>query len=112
MNSIAGRIRHGAQHARMCLGVVVTLVSAVGCAPSPDRAQYTVEQYRHDARLRKEQVRRCANDPGSLGKTAECINALRAESLEGIGSFKDLPPMKLPPPRIDTKAAPGDGNPR
>ncbi len=91
------RFRPGAQTSRLCLGLVVTAISAVGCAPVPDRARHTVEEYRQSRELRKYQLYRCDNDPGSLGKTADCINARDAERIEGIGSLRELPPLKLPP---------------
>jgi len=40
-----------------------------------------------DDALRKEQVALCANDPGSIGKTPDCINAGTAEARAGMGSF-------------------------
>ena len=49
--------RPGAQCVRKCLGLVVTLTSAAGCAPAPDRATHTVEEYRQDATLRGARVR-------------------------------------------------------
>ena len=72
-------------------------MSAAGCAPAPDRARYTVEAYAHDAELRRLTLERCANDPGTLGKSADCVNAREAERRVGVGSLRDLPPLRLPP---------------
>jgi hypothetical protein len=80
----------------MCLGLVVTVLSAAGCAPAPDRARHTVEDYRNDGRLRQKVVADCTNDPGTLGHSADCINALEAQRIAGVGSLRDLPPLKLP----------------
>jgi hypothetical protein len=87
------RIRHGARGARLCLGIVVTISSAA-CAPSPEPHQ-TVEYYRANREARETKVAECANDPGALGKTPDCINAKQAAQVEGIGSLRDLPPMGL-----------------
>lgn len=40
-------------------------------------------------------VGRCENDPGTLGKTPACVNAMAAAAQVGIGSLRDLPPMGL-----------------
>ena len=90
------RFRPGVQHVRMCLGLVVTLTSAVGCAPAPDRASYTVDEYRHDAKLRELTFARCSKDPVSRDTSPDCINAREAERLEGVGSMRTLPPLELP----------------
>lgn len=89
--------RPGARFVRFSLEIVVTAFSAAGCAPAPDRAQHTVEEYRMDRQLRSEELTRCLNDPGTLGKSADCINATAAERAAGVGSLRDLPPLALPP---------------
>ncbi len=89
--------RPGARSVRFCLGIVVTAMSAAGCAPAPDRARHTVEDYRNDAELRREVLARCANDPGTLKDSADCVNAREAERRVGVGSLRDLPPLRLPP---------------
>jgi len=90
------KFRPGARSVRLCLEIVVTLSAVTACAPAPKRAQYTVDYYRSHAVLRREVLERCANDPGDEGRTPDCINARTAESIEGIGSLKSLPPMRLP----------------
>jgi hypothetical protein len=72
-------------------------MSIVGCTPAPDRARHSVEDYRKSPELRHVESARCANDPGSLKDTPDCINAREAERIEGIGSLKNLPPLQLPP---------------
>ena len=91
------RIRPGARLVRIGLGIAVTVISAAGCAPAPDRAHHTVEEYFRSPELRREELARCANDPGTLDHTADCVNASQAERQAGIGSLRDLPPLKLPP---------------
>jgi hypothetical protein len=98
------KFRPGVQHVRVCLGLVVTFASAVGCAPAPDRASHTVDEYRSDAKLREAEFRRCAQDPTSRG-SPDCINVREAERLEGVGSLRTLAPLELPtPPQTDSAA--------
>jgi hypothetical protein len=80
----------------MCLGLAVTALSAAGCAPAPDRASHTVEDYKQDAQLRREEFARCTADPGSLRSSADCVNVLEAERSVGVGSLRELPPLRLP----------------
>jgi hypothetical protein len=93
------RFRPGAQVWRFRLGLVVTILSTVSCAPAPDRAAHTVEEYGQDGQLRATEMRRCANDPGTLGTSPDCINAREAERRAGVGSLRTLPPLKLPEKR-------------
>lgn len=88
------RIRRGAPGVRWCLGIVVT-ISAAACAPPPEPTHQTVEYYRANRQAREAKVAECANDPGALGKTPDCINAKRAMQIEDIGNLRDLPPMGL-----------------
>jgi hypothetical protein len=90
------RVRPGARSVRLCLGFAVTALSAAGCAPAPERASHTVEDYQQDAQLRREEFARCTSDPGSLKSSADCVNAREAERRVGVGSLRDLPPVRLP----------------
>jgi hypothetical protein len=90
------RFRPGARSVRMSLGIVVTAMSAAGCAPAPDRARHTVEEYRQNEELRRQEFGVCANDPGSQESAPDCINARAAERAAGIGSLRELPPLQLP----------------
>src|SRR5258707_4381336 len=92
------KFRPGVQTVRVCLGLVVTLTSAVGCAPAPDRANHTVDEYLHDAKMREQTFAHCAKDPASRDVLPDCINAREAERLEGVGSLRTLPPLELPNP--------------
>lgn len=89
--------RPGARLVRIGLGIAVTVLSAAGCAPAPNQAHYTVNDYLKDPVLRRTVLTRCANDPGAFGHTADCVNARKAEGIADIGSLRDLPPLKLPP---------------
>lgn len=88
--------RPGAQLQRIRLGLVVTALSAASCAPAPDRARHSVEDYATDPALRHETLARCANDPGTLGKTPDCVNVNEAERRVGIGSLRELTPLNTP----------------
>lgn len=60
-------------------------------------ARYTLEEYRTNAQLRRAQVERCRQDPGSLKKTPDCINAQQAAALEDRLRLRDAPPAGLDP---------------
>ena len=89
------QFRPGAQW-RISLGIVVTFLSAAGCAPAPDHARHTVEYYRASPKERQAMVRDCKDNPGDLKRDPDCVNALEAERIEGIGSLRDLEPLQLP----------------
>lgn len=84
---------------RTILSSVLPLASSVlmlaACTPQPQAAHYTLPQYRADAALREQQLAACANDPGTLAKTPDCINAREAKRLEETHSLRDLPPLDL-----------------
>jgi hypothetical protein len=75
-------------------GIALVAVAGAACAPQPEQARHTVQAYRADDGLRKAQMDRCKNDPGTLGRTPDCVNAREAARIEDIGSFRDLPPLK------------------
>lgn len=89
-------IRPGARVRRTRLGIVVTTWTVVACAPVPDRARHDVSYYRQHAEERRLQLAACSNDPGSLGRHPDCVNAREAGRLEGVGTLHELPPMGLP----------------
>ena len=78
----------------LTLGLALSLV-IVGCTKDPIDTAQTVDYYRSHGKERQALLVTCANDPGRLGNKPACINAQQAELREGIGSFKDLPPMGL-----------------
>jgi len=87
--------------------VAAVLVLAVP-ACSPDRARYTVDEYRADATLRRSQMERCKDDPGSLAKTPDCINARQAAALEDRVRVRDLPPVGLSAKPASSKESDAD----
>jgi len=74
-------------------------VFCAACTQDANVARHTVEAYRADAELRREVFAACANDPGTRGENADCVNAIEAERLESRGSLRDLPPVGLDPDR-------------
>lgn len=73
---------------------VLAVFTALGaCAPSP--SEYTVDYYQAHPAEREAKLAQCANDPGALRDDALCVNAREAGVMEGIGSFRDLPPIGL-----------------
>ena len=79
--------------------IVAVLATAGGaaCTREVNVARYTVAEYRANAPLRWEILTKCVNDPGTLGKSADCINAREAELLEARGSLRDKPSLGLRP---------------
>ncbi len=80
---------------RVIIKGVATVLALAVTACSPDHARYTVDEYRADATLRHSQMERCKDDPGSLAKTPDCINARQAAALEDRVRVRDLPPVGL-----------------
>jgi hypothetical protein len=70
--------------------LAVTLTTALNaCTPPTEKSRHTVEEYLADDALRKGQFSRCANDPGSIGETPDCVNAREAERRANLGSFRN-----------------------
>ena len=74
---------------------VVFILGAAGCTREADVVHHTVEDYRANKTLWHEMFKKCTNDPGTLGKTPDCINAQEAERLESYGSLRDSGPVGL-----------------
>lgn len=79
------------------IALVLAIAITSGCSQAPTPARHTVSDYRADKSLRREQVRQCVNDPGTLGKTPDCVNALEAERLASHGSLRNSGPIGLDP---------------
>src|SRR6185369_662105 len=72
----------------------------VSCSKAPEPAR-TVTYYREHADERKAMVELCADDPGTRAQDPDCVNAQQATAIEDIGSFRDLEPLGLLPPKKD-----------
>jgi hypothetical protein len=86
----------------------LTCVVTTSCSRGPEDTPQTVDYYRTHPKDRQALLALCANDPGRLGSKPACINAQQAESVEGIGSMRSLPPMGL---SQGGTIAPGGGAP-
>ncbi|MEQ1582281.1 MAG: EexN family lipoprotein [Steroidobacteraceae bacterium] len=85
----------------------MVMASIAACSPATPESGRTVQDYVADASLRNATVQRCANDPGRLKDTPDCLNAQAAARIEGVGSLRNLPLLPLPPPvREATPASP------
>ena len=89
---------------------IAVMVVTCACSPAPEVARHTVDEYRADEAMRDAMLARCANDPGTLGETPDCLNAKQAERLESHRSLRDIPPsLPLPDPASGrTEVAPGE----
>ena len=74
----------------------IALLALAACSREPPTATHTVAEYRANADLRRDTFARCANDPGTLGRTPDCVNAREATRLEETRSVRALPPIELP----------------
>ena len=83
---------------RFVIGVLSAFCAAA-CTQDASVARHTVDEYRADAELRRGVFAACANDPGTRGESADCVNAIEAERLESRGSLRDVPPVGLDPSR-------------
>lgn len=97
------RFRPGAAVARSGLWAVVAILTLAGCAPAPK--PHSVAAFRANSTLRAQTLARCANNPGELRNTPDCVNATEAERLEGLGNLRTLRPLAVPP----ASNAPGRG---
>jgi hypothetical protein len=87
---------------------VILAIAVVGglaaCAPEPEKARYTVDEYLDNPDAMNAKLKECANNPGDLGSDPDCVNVRAAVERQGIGSLRDLPPMGLAPPEKDQGA--------
>jgi hypothetical protein len=84
------------QRASVAVAVLIGLGVMPGCSRSPEAPARTVEYYRAHGEEREAMLAKCGNDPGTLGRAPNCVNAREAARREGIGSLRDLPPLDLP----------------
>ena len=76
---------------------MLAVLALAACSRGPGGGgTLTVDYYRAHAAERAATLSTCANDPGDLRDSPNCVNAREAERAEGVGSLKSLPPMGLP----------------
>lgn len=91
------------EHRGMITVALWAVVTMAGCARSP-HATRSVPYLRAHPHALEVLTRWCTADPGHLAEAPACVNAREATLLNGIGSFRKLPPMAFPavpgnPPR-------------
>ena len=76
--------------------VVLAVLALAACSRTPGGGgTLTVDYYRAHAANRAATLSTCANDPGDLRDSPNCVNAREAARVEDVGSLKSLPPMGL-----------------
>jgi hypothetical protein len=94
-------MRSLASHRLHVIGIAaLVLAIQAGCSSEtqPPKATYTVEEYLAKPDVMKAKLRECTNNPGELQDHPDCINVKAAAKQDGIGSYKDLKPLKFPLP--------------
>ncbi|MDB6103299.1 MAG: conserved plasmid protein [Gammaproteobacteria bacterium] len=91
------------------VGVWLVLTAVAGCTRSPEATAPTVTYLREHDDERRELLKRCVDDPGTLGNTPACVNAKQATIIVDVGSYRTLPKMGLPgAPTPNAPPAPAD----
>ncbi|WP_229636044.1 EexN family lipoprotein [Vibrio parahaemolyticus] len=72
--------------------LAVVAFSLTGCFESEKTTGpvQTVEWFKSHNDERKETLKTCANNPGELSETPNCVNALEAENQLSSGSLKNV----------------------
>jgi hypothetical protein len=83
--------------------VAIFCLSACSQEPQPPKATYTVDDYLANPQIREAKLAECANNPGELAQTPDCVNVKAATKRHGIGSLDDLPPIKFSTPDSASK---------
>jgi hypothetical protein len=77
--------------------IVLAVLALAACNRTPGGGgTLTVDYYRAHATERAATLSTCANDPGNLRDSPNCVNAREAARVEGVGSLRSLPPIGLP----------------
>ena len=72
------------------IGIAIAFIAtASGCSREPQRpkATHTVDQYLAKPDLLEQKLRECANNPGELRDTPDCINVNAASARRGMDSM-------------------------
>ena len=70
------------------VAVTVSLAALLtGCIDNTPTAK-TVDWYKANTAERQAMMRKCSQNPGELGESADCKNAIAAESALSVGTLK------------------------
>ena len=97
-------------HRVLTVSLLLTCGVLGSCSKAPGQSAHTVDWYLAHGSDRNAMVERCANDPGTLERTPDCVNAVAAAQQADVGSLRDLPPMGLlsgPGRKTNTQKGPG-----
>jgi hypothetical protein len=86
--------------------LVLTIQAGCSSEAQPPKATYTVEEYLAKPDVMKAKLRECTNNPGELQNHPDCVNVKAAARQDGIGSYKDLKPLKFPLPGETSESSP------
>ena len=74
------------------ISFVIVLISIVltGCLNNEPDAEpvRSVDWYSENSPEREAKIKECANNPGQLSDSPNCINALQAERIESVGTLR------------------------
>ena len=77
--------------------ILLAFLALAACNRTPGGGgTVTVDYYLAHAAERAATLSTCANDPGDLRDSPNCLNAREAARVEDVGSLRSLPPMRLP----------------
>lgn len=76
---------------------ILILALLAGCQPTAEEARKLTDLYASDKEARRVKLEGCQKDAGFLRRDFACSIAAEVEKQEGIGSFRDLPPLDLEP---------------
>lgn len=91
-------MKNAFQHSLRLATIGIVAACIAGCGRAAPEKPLKVDYYRAHAAERAAKTAECANDPGGVGRSGNCVNAQQADAMERIGSLRKLPPLDLPLP--------------
>jgi len=77
---------------------MATMLALSACSREPEKTTYTVDDYFAKPDLLQAKLHECADNPGDLRNSPDCVNVKEAVKRQGIGSYDKLPPLRLSKP--------------
>ena len=91
--------------------IVLAVLALAACNRTPGGGgTHTVDYYRAHAAERATTLSTCANDPGDLRDSPNCVNAREAARVEDVGSLRSLPAMGLPAGQSGNQSTGGEAS--